>query len=96
MLGLFSFFLRNPLAFWQRWKLSAQRCWEYQRLTMKIAEKLKQARKRAKLTQAAAAKLVGVSARLYWAWEAGKSQPPTTEQTGDAIVARLEKLTTNK
>ena len=61
---------------------------------MKIAKKLKEARKRAKLTQAEAAKLIGISPRTYWAWEAGKSQPPTVEETGDAIVKRLQKLRT--
>ena len=43
--------------------------------TMSIIEKLKESRKRARLTQAELASIIGVQANTVWRWEKGKASP---------------------
>lgn len=59
---------------------------------MSISEQLKAARARLGLTQAEAAKVVGVSPRTIWQWESGRPLSITPEEA----LRKLQKRKPNK
>ena len=61
---------------------------------MTFAEQLKAERKRLGLTQAQAAALLDVSARVHWEWETGKTEPYAITQEG--ALARMKKAKPKK
>lgn len=56
---------------------------------MTFADHLRTARATLALTQPQAAALLGISARVYWDWEQGLTEPAAITQEG--AVARLER-----
>jgi transcriptional regulator with XRE-family HTH domain len=54
---------------------------------MTFSERLKSARTRLGITQSEMAALLGVSARVYWDWESGKTEP--AEITQEGAMARV-------